>query len=79
MKYMIRPCKNCLNDECVWKGSSDNFQLCEDYKVDITKAVNPRVVALERLIEFRNEVMNMNGIAIIQRLDRLMAESEVER
>mgnify|MGYP007069957506 CR=1 FL=1 len=76
MKYMIRPCKNCLNDECVWMGSSDNFQLCEDYKVDITKAATPRVVALGRLIEFRNEVMNMNGIAIIQRLDKLIAESE---
>ena len=33
-------------------------------------------VPLDRLKEFRNEVMNMNSIAIIQRLDKLIVESE---
>ena len=34
------------------------------------------VIPLEKIKELRNEVMNMNGIAIIQRLDKLIAESE---
>lgn len=35
-----------------------------------------KAVPLDRLKKFRNEVMNMNSIAIIQRLDKLIAESE---
>ena len=35
-----------------------------------------KAVPLDRLKEFRNEVMNMNSIAIIQRLDKLIVESE---
>lgn len=35
-----------------------------------------KAVPLDRLKEFRNEVMNMNSIAIIHRLDKLIAESE---
>ncbi len=36
-----------------------------------------KAVPVERLKQFRSEVMNINNIAIIQRLDRLIAESEV--
>lgn len=35
-----------------------------------------KAVPLDRLKAFRNEVMNMNSIAIIHRLDKLIAESE---
>lgn len=35
-----------------------------------------KAIPVERLKDFRNEVMNMNSVAIIQRLDKLIAESE---
>lgn len=35
-----------------------------------------KAVPLDRLKAFRNEVMNMNSIAIIHRLDKLIEESE---
>lgn len=35
-----------------------------------------KAIPLDRLKQFRNEVMNMNSVAIIQRLDKLIAESE---
>ena len=36
-KFITKPCRNCLNEECVWKGTADNFKLCEDYKVNLSK------------------------------------------
>lgn len=33
-------------------------------------------IPLDKIKQFRNEVMNMNSIAIIHRLDKLIAESE---
>jgi hypothetical protein len=35
-----------------------------------------KAIPLERLKDFRNKVMNMNSIAIIQRLDKLIEEVE---
>ena len=35
-----------------------------------------KAIPVERLKDFREEVMNMNSIAIIQRLDRLIEEVE---
>jgi hypothetical protein len=35
-----------------------------------------KAVPIDRLKKFRNEVMNMNSIAIIYRLDKLIEESE---
>jgi hypothetical protein len=33
-------------------------------------------ITIDRLKAFRNEVMNMNSVAIIQRLDKLIEEGE---
>ncbi len=55
------------------------FNKCEDTKDTILQAFwwyRKHSVPLDRLKEFRNEVMNMNSIAIIQRLNKLIAESE---
>jgi hypothetical protein len=35
-----------------------------------------KAVPIDRLKKFRNEVMNMNSVAIIYRLDKLIEESE---
>jgi hypothetical protein len=43
-------------------------------KVDFSKEV--KAIPLERVKDFRNEVVNMNSIAIIQRLDKLIEEVE---
>jgi len=42
----------------------------------INEAEEVKAIPLERLKEFRNTVMNMNSIAIIQRLDKLIEEVE---
>jgi hypothetical protein len=42
----------------------------------INEAEEVKAIPLERLIDFRNEVVNMNSIAIIQRLDKLIEEVE---
>ncbi len=44
-----------------------------DYEL-ICKAED--TISLDRVKQFRNEIVNMNSIAIIQRLDKLIAESE---
>lgn len=38
-----------------------------------------KAITLEKLIDFRNEVANMNSVAIIQRLDKLIEEVEDEK
>jgi hypothetical protein len=49
---------------------------------DIIRALPPvkpeevKAIPLEKLKNFRNKVMNMNSIAIIQRLDKLIEEVE---
>jgi hypothetical protein len=40
----------------------------------INDAEEVKAIPLERLIDFRNEVVNMNSVAIIQRLDKLIEE-----
>lgn len=35
-----------------------------------------KAIPIDRLKEFRNEVMNMNSVAIIHRLDKLIEEGE---
>jgi hypothetical protein len=42
----------------------------------INDAEEAKAIPVERLKDFRNEVMNMNSIAIIQRLDKLIEEVE---
>jgi hypothetical protein len=44
--------------------------------IKMLQADEAKAIPLERLKDFRNEVMNMNSIAIIQRLDKLIEEVE---
>jgi hypothetical protein len=43
---------------------------------ELDKIPTVKAIPLERLIDFRNKVVNMNSIAIIQRLDKLIEEVE---
>lgn len=43
---------------------------------ELDKIPTVKAIPLERLKDFRNAVVNMNSIAIIQRLDRLIEEVE---
>ena len=43
---------------------------------ELDKIPTVKAIPVERLKDFRNTVMNMNSIAIIQRLDKLIGEVE---
>jgi predicted Ser/Thr protein kinase len=43
---------------------------------ELDKIPTVKAIPLERLKDFRNEVVNMNSVAIIQRLDKLIEEVE---
>jgi len=43
---------------------------------ELDKIPTVKAIPVERLTDFRNEVVNMNSIAIIQRLDKLIEEVE---
>jgi predicted Ser/Thr protein kinase len=43
---------------------------------ELDKIPTVKAIPLERLKDFRNKVVNMNSIAIIQRLDKLIEEVE---
>jgi predicted Ser/Thr protein kinase len=43
---------------------------------ELDKIPTVKAIPLERLKDFRNEVMNMNSVAIIQRFDKLIEEVE---
>jgi hypothetical protein len=43
---------------------------------ELDKIPTVKAIPVERLEDFRNKVMNMNSIAIIQRLDKLIEEVE---
>jgi hypothetical protein len=43
---------------------------------ELDKIPTVKAIPVERLKDFRNKVMNMNSIAIIQRLDKLISEVE---
>ena len=47
------------------------IETVEGFKNDIQPV---KAIPVERLKDFKNEVMNMNSIAIIQRLDKLIEE-----
>jgi O-phosphoseryl-tRNA(Cys) synthetase len=55
------------------------FKKREDTKETILRAFwwyRKNSISLEELKDFRNKVVNMNSIAIIQRLDKLISEVE---
>jgi hypothetical protein len=57
-----------------WSEYYDGFTSYSQSQINETEEV--KAIPLERLKDFRNEVMNMNSIAIIQRLDKLIEEVE---
>jgi hypothetical protein len=57
-----------------WSEYYDGFTSYSQSQINEAEEV--KAIPLERLKDFRNEVMNMNSIAIIQRLDKLIEEVE---
>lgn len=54
------------------------IDVCDGFEVTdiIEKMPTVKAIPLEKLKDFRNSVMNMNSIAIIHRLDKLIEEVE---
>jgi len=63
-----------LEPDTEWSDYYDGFTSYSQSQIDETEEV--KAIPLERLIDFRNEVANMNSVAIIQRLDKLIEEVE---
>lgn len=59
-----------------WSYYYDGFTSYSQSQIDEAEEV--KVIPVERLKDFRNAVVNMNSIAIIQRLDKLIEEVEDE-
>ena len=57
-----------------WSDYYDGFVSYSQSQIDEAEEV--KAIPVERLKDFRNTVMNMNSIAIIQRLDKLIEEVE---
>ena len=63
-----------LEPDAEWDYYYDGFVSYSQSQIDEAEEV--KAIPLDRLKDFRNEVMNMNSIAIIQRLDKLIEEVE---
>jgi hypothetical protein len=63
-----------LEPDTEWSDYYDGFVSFSQSQINEAEEV--KAISLEKLIDFRNEVMNMNSIAIIQRLDKLIGEVE---
>lgn len=61
-----------LEPDTEWDDYYDGFTSYSQSQIDEAEEV--KAITVERLKDFRNEVVNMNGIAIIQRLDKLIEE-----
>jgi len=57
-----------------WDDYYDGFVSYSQSQINDAEEV--KAIPLERLKDFRNEVVNMNSVAIIQRLDKLVEEVE---
>ena len=57
-----------------WSDYYDGFMSYSQSQIDEAEEV--KAIPLDRLKDFRNTVMNMNSVAIIQRLDKLIGEVE---
>ena len=64
----------------VFSGLAEQFReyWTSPYKESGAKNEVGKAIPVERLKDFRNAVVNMNGISIIQRLDKLIEEVENE-
>ena len=63
-----------LEPDAEWSDYYDGFVSYSQGQIDEAEEV--KAIPVERLKDFRNTVMNMNSIAIIQRLDKLIGEVE---
>ena len=63
-----------LEPDTEWSDYYDGFVSYSQSQIDEAEEV--KAIPVERLKEFRNEVVNMNSVAIIQRLDKLVEEVE---
>lgn len=59
-----------LEPDVEWDDYYDGFVSYSQSQIDATEEV--KAIPVERLKDFRNEVMNMSSVAIIQRLDKLI-------
>ena len=63
-----------LEPDTEWDDYYDGFVSYSQGQIDSAEEV--KAIPVERLKDFRNKVMNMNSVAIIQRLDKLIEEVE---
>lgn len=63
-----------LEPDTEWSDYYDGFVSFSQSQINEAEEV--KAIPVERLKDFRNEVVNMNSIAIIQRLDKLIEEVE---
>lgn len=63
-----------LEPDTEWSDYYDGFVSYSQSQINEAEEV--KAIPVERLEDFRNEVMNMNSVAIIQRLDKLIEEVE---
>ena len=59
-----------------WSDYYDGFTSYSQSQINEAEEV--KAIPIERLKDFRNAVMNMNSVAIIQRLDKIIEEVENE-
>lgn len=63
-----------LEPDTEWSDYYDGFVSYSQSQINEAEEV--KAIPVERLEDFRNKVMNMNSVAIIQRLDKLIEEVE---
>ena len=63
-----------LEPDTEWSDYYDGFVSYSQSQIDDAEEV--KAIPVEKLKDFRNEVANMNSIAIIRRLDKLIKEVE---
>lgn len=68
---------NELEPDTEWSDYYDGFVSYSQSQIDDAEEV--KAIPLEKLIDFRNKVINMNSVAIIQRLDKLIEEMGDEK
>lgn len=63
-----------LEPDTEWSDYYDGFVSYSQSQINEAEEV--KAIPLEKLKDFRNKVVNMNSVAIIQRLDKLIEEVE---
>lgn len=63
-----------LEPDTEWDDYYDGFASYSQTQIDAMEEV--KAIPLEKVKDLRNQVVNMNSVAIIQRLDKLIEEVE---